>query len=270
MKYRWILASAILCLSVLGAPTLLAQKNMVLEANTANDTVDMGKPVQLNFGKGDFTIEAWFRTESDVNDWRTIFANDVHGTGGTFIGLVRNGVGPNRLWWMIKHQSGAETFLKSKEPVNDGIWHHFSVVRDGGNLKLFLDSVLEAEVDSKNVEDEEIDAEDTNAIGRRYTHANATAKLEYDEVRVWNIARAQEDIEATMETRLTGKEDGLIGYWNFDDGTAKDLSPSGNHGEIKGEAKIVESDLELAAIAVEMKGKQPTTFGAVKHNALSQ
>ena len=268
MKYRWILVAAILYLSVLCAPALLAQNNMVLEANTANDYVDMGKPAQLNFGKGDFTIEAWFRTESDVNDWRTIFDNDTHNVGGTFIGLVRNGIGPNKLWWTVKHQ-GAETHIESMEPVNDGLWHHFSVVRDGGNMKMFLDSVLQSELDSDQIRDEEIDAENDNAIGRRFTHESATAKLEYDEIRVWNIARTQEDIEATMKTRLTGKENGLIGYWNFDDGTAKDLSSSGNHGELKGDAKIVESDLELAA-TVEMKGKLPTTFGAVKHNALGQ
>ena len=46
-----------------------------------------------------------------------------------------------------------------------------------------------------------------------------------------------------MNTRLTGNEPGLVGYWNFDDGTANDLSPFGNHGELGGDAKIIDSDL---------------------------
>ena len=267
MKSRLILATVILFLSVLWCPSLLAQEDMSLELSSAADHVNLGKPAELNFGKDDFTIEAWFKTESDVNTWRMIFNNGTHNVGGTFVGIVRNGIAgiKNKLWWAIKRE-GAETTMGSKNPVNDGLWHHFAVVRAGGNMKMFLDSVLQEEKDSEKVKDEEVNAVTDNLIGPSYGDGGGFI----DEMRVWNIARIQEDIKATMKTRLTGKEDGLIGYWNFDDGTAKDLSPSGNHGEIKGEAKIVESDLELAAIAVEMKGKQPTTFGAVKHNALSQ
>ena len=48
-----------------------------------------------------------------------------------------------------------------------------------------------------------------------------------------------------MNTTLSGKEQGLVGYWNFDDGTAKDLTVNGNDGTFKGDAKVVDSDLIL-------------------------
>ena len=38
-----------------------------------------------------------------------------------------------------------------------------------------------------------------------------------DEIRIWNIARTQSQIQQTMTTKLTGTETGLVGYWNFDD-----------------------------------------------------
>jgi hypothetical protein len=41
-----------------------------------------------------------------------------------------------------------------------------------------------------------------------------------------------------MHKRLTGDEAGLIGYWNFDDGTARDKSKYGNHGRLVGRAAI--------------------------------
>ena len=53
------------------------------------------------------------------------------------------------------------------------------------------------------------------------------------------------EIQASMDSTLTGNEDGLVGYWNFDDGTAKDLTANGNDGEFKGDAKVVDSDLVL-------------------------
>ena len=60
-----------------------------------------------------------------------------------------------------------------------------------------------------------------------------------DEVRLWGSARTQEQIQATMKTTLTGRESGLIGYWNFDDGTANDFTANGNHGMLMGDADII-------------------------------
>jgi len=62
-----------------------------------------------------------------------------------------------------------------------------------------------------------------------------------DEIRIWNVARSQKEIQATINTRLTGKEEGLVAFWHFDDGTAKDLSAHGNDGKLDGNASIVES-----------------------------
>ncbi|HIA65123.1 TPA: hypothetical protein EYN98_03460 [Candidatus Poribacteria bacterium] len=36
-----------------------------------------------------------------------------------------------------------------------------------------------------------------------------------------------------------------MGYWNFDDGTADDLSANGHDGDLKGGAKIITSPLSL-------------------------
>ena len=40
-----------------------------------------------------------------------------------------------------------------------------------------------------------------------------------------------------MNTSLIGNENGLVGYWNFNDGTARDLTVNENDGEFKGNAK---------------------------------
>ena len=55
-----------------------------------------------------------------------------------------------------------------------------------------------------------------------------------DEIRIWKVARSQPEIQATMSDFISGKEPGLVAYWNFDDGTAQDLSGHGNGGVLKG------------------------------------
>jgi hypothetical protein len=60
-----------------------------------------------------------------------------------------------------------------------------------------------------------------------------------DEVRIWKAARSAQDISATMFCRLTGTEANLAGYWNFDNGTANDLTTNGNNGTLEGNAQIM-------------------------------
>ncbi|MFB5675124.1 LamG-like jellyroll fold domain-containing protein [Paenibacillus terreus] len=39
-----------------------------------------------------------------------------------------------------------------------------------------------------------------------------------DEVRLWNVARTEQEIALSMHSQLQGDEPGLAGYWRFDDG----------------------------------------------------
>ena len=70
-----------------------------------------------------------------------------------------------------------------------------------------------------------------------------------DEVRVWRVARSDEQIRQAMLQRLTGKEEGLAALWNFDDvanGVVKDSGPGAHHGKLMGQAKVVEATLPSA------------------------
>jgi len=70
---------------------------------------------------------------------------------------------------------------------------------------------------------------------------------EIDEVRVWNHRRTVAQIRDNMFKRLSGREEGLVNLWNFDDGTANDATPAAAHGRFKGNAKAVPCDLGLVA-----------------------
>ncbi|MCA9403907.1 MAG: hypothetical protein KC897_09010, partial [Candidatus Omnitrophica bacterium] len=60
---------------------------------------------------------------------------------------------------------------------------------------------------------------------------------EMDEVRVWNVVRSQEEIRSAMSVSLTGKEKGLVAYYNFDEGKGKwfhNLAADRYHGYLGG------------------------------------
>jgi hypothetical protein len=69
------------------------------------------------------------------------------------------------------------------------------------------------------------------------TGVPASPLTQLDEVRVWNVARAQTDIQKTMGRVLVGNESGLIGLWHLDEGNGTitaDNSPTAANGVITG------------------------------------
>ena len=89
------------------------------------------------------------------------------------------------------------------------------------------------------------------AFGAELTHPLGFAAGCMDEIRVWTKARSAQEIYATMFCKLTGTETNLAGYWNFDNGTANDLTSHGHHGTFAGGAQavpIVGSDLIHAGV----------------------
>ena len=65
-----------------------------------------------------------------------------------------------------------------------------------------------------------------------------------DEVRIWDKVLEQSEIQSNMRKELTGAENGLIGYWPFNEGTgniAFDKTSNNNNGTLYGGAMWVNS-----------------------------
>ncbi|MBD2196852.1 hypothetical protein H6G08_13345 [Calothrix anomala FACHB-343] len=79
------------------------------------------------------------------------------------------------------------------------------------------------------------------AIGARGTGTERFFNGDIDEVRIWNKARTQQEIQANLNQTLAGNEANLFGYWNFDNvagSTITDLA-KGNNGTLTNGASII-------------------------------
>src|SRR5262249_27307850 len=101
-----------------------------------------------------------------------------------------------------------------------------------------------------------------NFLGRSNWKGSPGGDEDFDgqmaEVRVWNIARSEAQIRETMFQRLTGKEPGLFGLWNFEmveDGVVKDSGPNSHHARLNGGARIVS-----AAVPTPIQLALPSSF----------
>jgi hypothetical protein len=84
------------------------------------------------------------------------------------------------------------------------------------------------------------------------------------ELRVWNVARTEEQIRKSMAQKLTGQETGLVGLWNFDDpaNPGRDASPGAHHGTLRGNAQVVPSTAPTS-MALSLDGDSNLETGAV-------
>lgn len=118
-------------------------------------------------------------------------------------------------------------------PLNET--HHYAMVWDGEVLKWLVDGTVTNEIaavaSSRSVIDSRL------YIGRPTTFPGYYGNFYIDELRIWDHARTQTQIQDYMYKTLTGTETGLELYLRFDTGSgniAVDSSPNGYHGEITG------------------------------------
>ena len=186
------------------------------------------------------TIEAWIHPLGPGS-------GGAGGNGGIIVNkegeyeLGRFGDGSIR--FAVSNADPGWNWINTDFIAPEGAWTHLAFTYSANTqiFQLFADGVL---VDSRTGRGTIGDVHETHnffKIGARREGSGQFFDGEIDEVRVWNIVRPVTEIQARMNTSLQGNESGLVGYWNFDNGTANDRSNHSNHGTLRGDAAIVPS-----------------------------
>lgn len=170
-----------------------------------------------------FTIEAWARRDATG----TMDLIVAQGGGAPYLGLL---FGFHWDWAGFVfdfYGDGVTTFNI------DNAWHHWAGTYDASNRLqcLYRDGVLLG----TNVARQHYQGSGPLYIGCEPFQYPANFAGAIDEVRIWNAARSQTEIQANMSHPLTGTESNLIAYWKFDEGTgtnAYDSTTNGHNGTL--------------------------------------
>ena len=195
-------------------------------------------------GKSRITIEAWFKY-SDTKTWRWIYAN---GPGFVDIGAAVKSRG-NKIRYHFKTSKSKFTNGNGNVGLSPNTWFHFAMTYDGRTVKGYINSKLDF---SKNITGK-IKTTQTQAIGAGYWNNREQFKGYIDEVRIWNRALSQSQIQTNMKQELKGNENGLIGYYNFNSTLPKNV-------KIHGNAQIVSSNAPVKPKPEPIPKKPKTTF----------
>ncbi|AVQ71486.1 hypothetical protein B5D77_09365 [Microcystis sp. MC19] len=203
-----------------------------------NDSIQMN----LNEPETEVTHELWFKTTSLNGGLFSVIA----GSGGHDRSIhLSNGNIVVRIW-------NNEVIASSGLNLADGKWHHVAHVFGAsvGGQQIYVDGQLVAS-GSRTVSD--FNWQDKISIG--YSADSGYFKGEIDEVRVWNVAKTQSQIQASLNQKLTGNEQGLIGYWNFEENTGNtvnDLTANKNNGTLtNGVQRTIDSSIAVPQVVTE-------------------
>ena len=199
-------------------------------AGDCHTGVDTG----TNITTSTYTLEAWIRfraSEPGRNDAYIVSQFDTEHFGANMIFGVHSD-------YRLAHlQDGhASTWLYGETKLPCNRWVHVAYVQDGSLRRLYVDGVLDGEVDDGVVAQPVL----TQPLRIGYvTHLWPTNGRRWGldgslaEVRLWNCARTAKEIAKFRTHRLSGKELGLVGYWPLNDGangTAANLAKGGAPG----------------------------------------
>ncbi len=207
--------------TLMSPPSSMAFPGYCLSFDGTEDYASIQSQSSFDFTNA-MTLEAWIKVSAFDKDWQAIITK-----GDGSWRLQRYG-STNNIDFGTTGLSNGD--LQGTTNVNDGNWHHISAVFDGSTKYLYVDGELDAS------------AAVTGSISTNnalvYLGENSENTGRYygglmDEVRIWNIARTQTEIQDNMNTELTGSENGLVAYYKFDNTSGNyfyDHTGNGNLG----------------------------------------
>jgi endo-beta-N-acetylglucosaminidase D len=199
-----------------------------LQFDGTDDLLNCGNGTSLQITGNKITLEAWI----NVNEFKSQpFAGSVivkdqgSNSSGYMIRCGGNGI--------INFNIGNGSWHEINTLANSVLlnsWQHVAATYDGTSMKIYVDGELAAQT---TIAFTIGNATNSNLlIGESPGFPGRVFNGKIDEVRIWNVARTQTQIQKTMNTALTSEyystpDSGLVGYWKLDEGsgqTAEDLS----------------------------------------------
>ena len=194
---------------------------LVFNGNDNSDFVSTTYSSALN-PAGSFTYEAWAR--SDVQEYS--YSGYVISAGDYYSGVR---IGPGNSGWSAYIGTGGTAMSLYASGKTQSAWYHLAVTYSGTTAKFYVNGELKQTLSgtyNRNVSFPfYLGTESSSPWYSGFTGA-------IDEVRVWSVARTQEEIRADMTNSLNGNETGLVSYWRLDEGTGttvQDISLSGRN-----------------------------------------
>ncbi|SLM32559.1 exported hypothetical protein [Desulfamplus magnetovallimortis] len=197
-----------------------------LDFDGSNDYVNIPHNAQLSFtNESNYTIEAWIKPRS---------FNLLGGIVGKY--HTQESYGYTLRLTFDSPYSGIrfDDMSTANGILTLDQWHHIAAINSGGTKKVYLNGV---EQTLSGIPYTVAANSDPVIIGKDFLAESGTRYFngEIDEVRIWNVARTDDQIRENMMNTLNGSDANLVAYYRMDqsDGTTLyDMTANANNGTL--------------------------------------
>jgi WD40 repeat protein len=214
-----------------------------LEFDGNDDYVSV--PSGIDIANQSFTIEAWVKRDSIGNNHTIIGQGSNLPYQGIYLGFSDED-------HFFCHF--VDNAFETTTTYTDNHWHHWACTFDATTNKriLYQDGIEVAQSASSTAS---YQGSGILTIGQTAHTGSDNFDGQIDEVRIWNVVRTQETIQADRYKTFFGNEFGLVAYYPFEEGigiTVTDKTGE-HHGTLTNmnDADWIESDLALKFIMSE-------------------
>ncbi|MBK7965244.1 MAG: hypothetical protein IPK10_08065 [Bacteroidetes bacterium] len=183
-----------------------------MQFNGVDQWIDLGADV-TNLDDGSFTIEAWVKT-TGISEG-VVVANDNNGAWeiGERVFYIDEFGRPSFVGY-------SNDFIVGADSVNDGNWHHIAVSKpaasSGGFGRIYIDGIDRTIISNYVVNNTANIG--TFAIGKpNFFEAPNYFNGQIDEVRIWNVARSQNQIHRNRFSNMVIDTVGLLAYYKMNE-----------------------------------------------------
>lgn len=176
--------------------------------NFANAVSYVEVPNYSGLNVDQLTLEAWI-FPTNINGYGHIFFKGDHQY------LIQLEYG--RVDFGSRDGSSVYSELQGTRILSPNQWYHVAVTHDGSVKKIYINGVLDASVGQDGLYSND---SDESLIGQ---HIARQSNLQFygniDEVRIWSVAKTQEEIAATMNKEVSLDSPNLTAYFKLNEST---------------------------------------------------
>lgn len=181
-----------------------------------------------------FTVEFWAKFDTVESTQYLVQEGDT-GNGVKEGWKIRLDGPTRKMTFQVVEDSNTEVQVVSNNALSSDTWYHIAGIIDGGTISIYIDGIRQ---DSTNSVIDIPYGLDPLRIGAGLSQPATVAPTNgtIDEVRIWSVARTQQQIEDNMNIEIESA-DGLVGRWGFSEGsgaTVGDSSGNSHDGTITG------------------------------------
>ncbi|MFC1643850.1 LamG-like jellyroll fold domain-containing protein, partial [Candidatus Omnitrophota bacterium] len=222
--------------SLLSQPLMIESKGLSFDGTYDSVTVET---VDLEdfAGWGEGTISLWFNADTfSPYQWNDMLFSNRY----DWLRLAFDSDGDGLVWQLY---NGATYSAETTTSFVPGAWYHVAVTYGADGMQIFVNGQLEGSNSFTGAPQANTEEAAQFIIGNTYTTWWGGKGFDgtIDEVAIYSTALDQTEIQTLMDSKLAGTETGLVASYQFDDGTASDITGGGNTGIIHG-AQSVDSE----------------------------